>query len=105
MFLDITVRTRPIALRDVSGSTHDSPHRNRQEEYEGSSCDFSSEAINVARHCAEGQTIIDELNIELEGVMAEVAEPKRQARRRANFFNFFDRRVPLFNGVVAGEGV
>jgi hypothetical protein len=23
----------------------------------------------------------------------------------ANFFNFFDRRVPLFNGVVAGEGV
>jgi hypothetical protein len=23
----------------------------------------------------------------------------------ANFFNFFDRREPLFNGVVAGEGV
>jgi hypothetical protein len=34
MFLDMAVRTQPIALRAVSGSTRHPPHRNRQEEYE-----------------------------------------------------------------------
>jgi hypothetical protein len=40
MFLDITVRTQPIALPTVSGSTRHPPHRNRQE-HEGSSCEFA----------------------------------------------------------------
>jgi hypothetical protein len=63
-------------LVDLFSSTRHSPHRNRQEEYEGSSCDFSPKPINVARYYAEKQTVLDKLNIELESVVAEVAEPE-----------------------------
>jgi hypothetical protein len=59
MFLDMTVRTQPIALRALSGPTRHPPHRNKQEEYEGSSCDFSPKTINVARYYAEKQMVID----------------------------------------------
>jgi len=59
------------------------PHATRlieTEEYEGSSCDFSPRPTNVVRYHAERQTVIDWFNIELEGVVAEVAEPEDKAR-------------------------
>jgi hypothetical protein len=48
------------------------------------------EPINVARNCAEGQTVIDWLNIELEGVVAEGAEPEAKARRQEVVFAELD---------------
>jgi hypothetical protein len=89
MFLDMTVRTQPIALRALSGPTRHPPHRKKQEEYEGSSCDFSPKSMYVVRYYAEKQRVIDQLNTELEVVVAKAA--RRRRRRQLDKVNKANR--------------
>src|ERR1700722_4890730 len=103
MFLDITVRTQPIVAGCVWFDTP--PASSKQKSMKARAATFPLNPSTSLRYHAERQTVIDWLNIELEGLVAEVAEPEDKPDGREGSAARQRRMRPALVGVLVAHVV